>query len=391
MMCGYLLARAGIRVAVLEKHKDFLRDFRGDTVHPSTMEAMWELGLLEDFLKLPHYEIRELVGQVGETAIRLGDFTHVTTHAKFIALMPQCYFLNFLCERGKRFPEFQVLMRAEATSLIEAEGGRIEGVRVETPDGPLEVRADLVIGADGRTSIVRAQAGLEGEDFGAPMDVLWMRLPRQESDAEQAPLGRIDAGLIFVMLPRGDYYQCGYVAAKGSIEAIKARGLEAFKADIARLSPLLAARVDALKSWDDVKLLTVSVDRLKRWSREGLICIGDSAHAMSPVGGVGINLAIQDAIAAANLLFEPLGRGSPSMAELDAVRRRRMPAVKLIQAIQLTIQKRVIAPTLASTRTPTPPWVFKLFNVFPILRRIPAQLLGVGYRMEHVRTPYVHI
>ncbi len=388
MMLGYILARAGVRVIVLEKHGDFLRDFRGDTVHPSTMEAMWELGLLERFLKVPHDRLEELSGKVGPYVIRLADLRHLPTHAKFIALMPQWDFLNFLAKEGARFHEFDVRMSTEATDLIQ-EGGKIVGVSAIGPEGPLEIRADVVVAADGRTSVLRAQAGLPVDDLGAPMDVLWMRLSRRSKDQEM-PLGRIDAGRVFVALPRGDYYQCAYVIAKGGYGQVRAGGLEALKASIVRIVPDFADRVRELKDWDQIKLLTVSVDRLKTWARPGLVCIGDAAHAMSPIGGVGINLAIQDAVAAANALAGPLYDGTLGFNDLKKVQAARDRPTRLMQAVQLLIQRRVIGAVLKARAMPRPPWPVKLFNLFPLLRRIPARIVGMGFRLEHVRTPDVH-
>ena len=307
MMCGFLLARAGVDVLVLEKHADFLRDFRGDTIHPSTLEIMYELGLLDAFLKRPHSEVRELAGQIGDDRIVLADFSHLPTHCHFIALMPQWDFLDFLAEQAKRYPSFKLKMLAEVDSLLQ-DGDAFVGLTAKLSQGRLEVRSDLVIGADGRHSIVREKAGLEVEDLGAPMDVLWFRLPKRPDDEGQT-LGRIQAGVVFVMLDRGDYWQCAYVIRKGGFAELRREGLDAFRAAVVALNPKLADRVVAIASWDDVKLLTVTVDRLKRWYRHGLLCIGDAAHAMSPIGGVGINLAIQDAVAAANILWRPLARG----------------------------------------------------------------------------------
>lgn len=388
VMVGHLLARAGIEVLVLEKHGDFLRDFRGDTVHPSTLQAMADLGLLNDFLTLPHTEVSTLSGEVGGTVVRLADFRRLPTAARFIALMPQWDFLNFLVERSRRFASFRLMMNATARGPI-TEAGRVVGVAVDTPGGPLEVRARLVIACDGRGSVMREQAGLVVEDLGAPMDVLWMRLSRRPHDAPDMPLGRISKGRMFITIPREGYYQCGYVAAKGGFEAIRAAGIEAFRRDVALAGPAIADRVDELASFDDVHLLTVKVDRLTRWTRPGLLCIGDAAHAMSPVGGVGINLAIQDAIAAANLLHDAFAGDDAALdRRLDAVQARREPAVKAMQAIQLFVQNRLIGRVLRA-ETLKPPAAFKLFDWFPILRRLPARVIGMGFRMERVRSPEV--
>jgi 2-polyprenyl-6-methoxyphenol hydroxylase-like FAD-dependent oxidoreductase len=382
MMLALLLARAGVDVVVLEKHADFLRDFRGDTVHPSTLEVIYELGLLDEFLKLPHRRVERLGGIVGDTPVTIADFSHLPTRCKFIALMPQWDFLNFLAEHGRRYPSFHLHTRAEVTDLIE-EGGRVVGVRATTPDGPLEVRATLVVGADGRTSVVRERAGLKVEDIGAPMDVLWMRLSRRDSDGAEA-LGRIAAGRMFVMIDRGDYWQCAYVIRKGAADEIKAQGLEAFREAIVGVAPLLRDRVQELKTWDDVKLLTVKIDRLARWHRPGVLCIGDAAHAMSPVGGVGINLAVQDAVAAANRLAAPLRAGTLSDDDLTAVQRRRTFPTRMTQRIQVFIQNNVLSRVLASRGTLSPPWPVRLLSRCPMLQGIPARLVGLGVRPEHV-------
>jgi 2-polyprenyl-6-methoxyphenol hydroxylase-like FAD-dependent oxidoreductase len=385
MMLGYLLARAGVRVVVLEKHADFFRDFRGDTVHPSTLELMYELGLLDRFLKLPHQEVETLSAQIGAEHLQMADFRPLPTHCKFIALMPQWNFLNFLAEEGKRYKTFDLRMQADATDLID-ENGRIVGLIARTPDGELTIRADLTVGCDGRHSTVREKAGCVSEDYGAPMDVLWFRLSKKTSDSADT-FGHIEAGRLMVMLDRGDYWQCAYVIPKGGIERVKSDGIEAFRGRVVDMSPFLADRVGELKSWDDVKLLSVTVDRLKTWWRPGLLCIGDAAHAMSPIGGVGINMAVQDAVAAANQLVGPLRAGKVTDEDLAAIQQRRILPVKFTQWLQLTIQRRVISRVLASHERPKPPLAFKAFGVFPPLRRIPARLLGIGIRPEHVRTP----
>jgi 2-polyprenyl-6-methoxyphenol hydroxylase-like FAD-dependent oxidoreductase len=385
MMLGLLLARAGVEVLVLEKHADFLRDFRGDTIHPSTLEILHELGLLEDFLKLPHQEVHQLVVQVGEVAVPIADFSHLPTRCKFIAFLPQWDFLNFLAERGARYPSFGLRMRAEVVGLLE-EAGRVAGVEVATPEGRLDVRAKLVVAADGRHSVVREKANLPIETLGAPMDVLWFRISRRPDDPAVG-LGRFQVGRLFVILNRGDYWQCGFIIAKGTFDAIQRAGLPAFRDSVAALVPFAADRVADIRSWDDVKLLTVLVDRLTTWYRAGLLCIGDAAHAMSPVGGVGINLAIQDAVAAANLLADPLGRGSATDDDLRRVQRRRAPATRVVQRFQVLFQNRVVAPILNSrARTLTVPSALRLFVRFPWLRRIPARIVGIGLRPEHVKT-----
>jgi len=385
MMLGFLLARAGVDVVVLEKHKDFLRDFRGDTIHPSTLELMHELGLLTEFLKLPHQKVKTLAAQVGSERVTIADFTHLPTRCKFIALMPQWDFLNFLADRGKRYKTFDLRMRVEATGLI-VKNGRVVGLRAKTPRKQLEIHADLVIGADGRHSTVREKAGLESDDYGAPMDVLWFRVSRKKSDNADT-FGHAEAGVLLVMLDRGDYWQCAYVIPKGGIERVKARGLDDFRKRVIALSPFLKNRMREIASWDDVKLLTVAVDRLRQWHRPGLLCIGDAAHAMSPIGGVGINLAVQDAVAAANILAAPLKARSATQDDLHEVEQRRMLPVKFTQWLQLTIQKRLISRLLQSTARPKPPLLFRLVGRFPLLRRIPARLIGVGIRPEHIRTP----
>jgi 2-polyprenyl-6-methoxyphenol hydroxylase-like FAD-dependent oxidoreductase len=383
MMLGYLLARAGVDIVVLEKHGDFLRDFRGDTVHPSTLQVMYELGLLDDFLKRPHQAVRQLTAYVGPEAVTVADLTHLPTRCRFVAFMPQWDFLDFLAEHGRRFPTFRVLMRAEVTDLIE-EGATVVGVRARTPDGPLEVRADLVVGADGRHSTVRQRGGLVVQDVGAPIDVLWMRLPRRPGDPAQV-FGRFDQGRILVMIDRGDYWQCGYVIPKGTFEELRRQGLDAFRAVLAATAPFVSDRVGELRDWDQVKLLTVVVDHLRRWYRPGLLCIGDAAHAMSPVGGVGINLAIQDAVAAANILAGPLRAGRVTTGDLRRVQRRREFPTWVTQRMQVFIQDRVISRVLAGRAQLSLPLPLRLLRRFPILRRIPARLIGLGARPEHVR------
>jgi 2-polyprenyl-6-methoxyphenol hydroxylase-like FAD-dependent oxidoreductase len=385
MMLSFLLARAGVEVVVLEKHADFLRDFRGDTIHPSTLELMHELGLLSEFLALPHQEVREVKARFGGFAFTAADFSHLPTRCKFIALMPQWDFLNFLCERGRRYPGFRVIMKGAATDLIE-EGGAVVGVRADTPDGVLELKAPLVIGCDGRHSLVRQKAGLEVENLGAPMDVLWFRMRRQSDDPAEI-MGLFEAGRIFIMINRGDYWQCGYVIPKGSFEEVRRGGLAQFCAQLARTMPLFADRVGELTSWDEIKLLTVAVDRLKWWYRRGLLCIGDAAHAMSPIGGVGINLAVQDAVAAANILWQPLLAGTVGEEELQRVQERREFPTRMVQRAQVLIQERVITGVLGNRDEIKPPLPVRLLQAFPILRRIPARLLGIGIRPEHIRTP----
>ena len=384
MMLGFLLARAGVEVLVLEKHKDFLRDFRGDTIHPSTLEFMHELGILDDFLKRPHQELHELAGQIGNETIPIADFSHLPTKCRFIAFMPQWDFLNFLAERGGAYPTFHLQMEAEVTDLVETDG-LITGVRASTPEGPMEVSASLIVGTDGRHSVVRERAGLKVQELGAPIDVLWFRITRHPDDPSQA-LGRFVSGKIMVMLNRDEYWQCGYVIPKGGFIEIQQRGLEAFQQDITSIALFLGERVGELQDWDQIKLLTVAVDRLRQWYRPGLLCIGDAAHAMSPIGGVGINLAVQDAVAAANILATPLSEKKVTTDVLQTVQRRRQLPTRIIQSGQVFLQNRVISRVLGSKQRTPLPLLFRLLRRWPFLRRIPARLIGVGFRPEHVRT-----
>jgi 2-polyprenyl-6-methoxyphenol hydroxylase-like FAD-dependent oxidoreductase len=385
LMLGFLLARAGVDVVVLEKHGDFLRDFRGDTIHPSTLDVMGELGLLDEFLKLPHQKAPSISAYFGGHEYAFADFTHLPTRCKFVALMPQWDFLNFLADHGKSYPSFHLRMRTEAVDLIE-DNGRVAGVRANTANGALEVRADLTVGCDGRHSTVCARAGLEGEDLGAPMDVLWFRLPKKANDPDET-MGRFEVGRIVIMLDRGDYWQCAFVIRKGSIEEIKRAGLPAFRRSVAQIAPVFADRVDELKDWDQIKLLTVAVNRLRRWHRPGLLCIGDAAHAMSPIGGVGVNLAVQDAVAAANILWQPLKAGTLREDDLDRVERRREFPTRVTQRIQVIVQNNVIDRLLGAGEALAAPWPLRLTSWFAPLRLIPAWLVGKGVRPEHVHTP----
>jgi len=387
MMLGFLLARMAVDVVVLEKHADFLRDFRGDTIHPSTLEVMYELGVLDEFLKRPHQEVRELAGQIGAESVMLADFTHLPTHCRFVAFMPQWDFLNFIAEKAGKYPQFHLKMEAEVTDLVE-EGGRVTGVRAQTPQGKLQVRADLTVGADGRHSVVRERAGLRVLNLGAPMDVLWMRVSRRPTDP-RATFGRIDTGRILAFLNREDYWQLAYVISKGSADELRRQDPDVLRADLARLAPFLADRVSELRDWNDVKLLTVAVDRLSKWSRRGLLCIGDAAHAMSPIGGVGINLAIQDAVATANILGKKLQQGPVDEDALDEVQQHRMFPTRATQRLQLLVQNNVITRVLGSTKPLSVPWQVRLLGRSPWLRRIPARLSGLGFRPEHVKTPEV--
>jgi 2-polyprenyl-6-methoxyphenol hydroxylase-like FAD-dependent oxidoreductase len=385
MMLGLLLARAGLKVEVLEKHQDFLRDFRGDTIHPSTLEVMHELGLLSEFLARPHQRIEHLAAFIGDTRIPIADFTHLATHCRFIALMPQWDFLNFIAVAAERYRTFHLRMQTEATDLIE-EQGRVVGVRANTTEGVREVYADLIVAADGRDSKMREQAGLKVKDLGAPIDVLWMRLSRRQGDPNEA-LGRIGIGALFVMLDRGDYWQCAYVIGKGQAAKVRREGIAAFRQRVGEIAPLLQDRLAELKDWNDVKLLSVSLNRLTRWARPGLLFIGDAAHAMSPVGGVGINLAIQDAVAASNLLWEPLRRGRLTLRNLEAVQERRMFPTRATQWLQIQVQNNFLSRVLASRTAPRPPLPVRLLGSCPYLQRLPARLVGVGIRPEHVLTP----
>jgi 2-polyprenyl-6-methoxyphenol hydroxylase-like FAD-dependent oxidoreductase len=385
MMLGFLLARAGVDVLVLEKHADFLRDFRGDTIHPSTLEVMYELGLLDEFLKRPHQEVNELRGLIGDDLVVLADLKHLPTHCKFVALMPQWDFLDFLADHARRYPGFSLRMRADVDELL-FDGDKGVGLRAKTPDGDLEVRADLVVGADGRHSTVRERAGLEVEDIGAPMDVLWMRLSKRPGDGGQL-MGRILPGRLFVMIDRGDYWQCAYVIPKGGFDEVRRKGLDAFRRSLVEINPALGDRVQELASWDDIKLLTVVIDRLKRWYRDGLLCIGDAAHAMSPVGGIGINVAIQDAVAAGNILGPALRKGPVPESLLAEVQERREWPTRMTQRLQVVVQNLVIRNVLQMQKKPRAPFLVKFLNWFPALRRIPGRIIGMGFRPEHVRTP----
>ena len=383
-MLGFLLARAGIDVVVLEKHADFLRDFRGDTIHPSTFELMYELGLLDEFLKLPHQEYSRLSGIFNGHMAQVADFSRLPTRCKFIGFMPQWHFLNFLADLGRTYPTFQLWMDAEVVDLIET-NGRITGAKVETKEGSTDVTSDLLIGADGRTSLVRERAGLKVQELGAPIDVMWFRISRLPHDSSQG-LGRFAGGRIMVMLNRGDYWQCGYLIAKGTLDQVKQRGIEAFRQDMLTVAPFLRDRANEIRDWDGIRLLTVRVDRLLKWYRPGLLCIGDAAHAMSPVGGIGINVAIQDAVAAANILAEPLKNKTLTEDDLEKVQRRRLFPTRVTQAAQVFMQNRVLKPILGNTQQISAPFVLRLFQWFPFLRRIPARLVGIGVRPEHIKT-----
>ena len=386
MMAGFLLARMGIDTLVLEKHGDFLRDFRGDTIHASTLEIMYELGILNEFLKRQHQEVRELAAQVGSETVVIADLRHLPTRCKFVGLMPQWDFLDFVKEQASRYETFHLKMQAEVSDLV-IENGAVKGVQAKTPEGVLEVRAPLTIGADGRHSVVRRKANLKVIDIGAPMDVMWMRLSRREDDRAISAFGHADKGKILVLINRDKYWQCAFVIPKGEAENIKKRGLEAFRQEIAGLEPFLSDRVSELHDWSKVSLLTVAVDRLQEWALPGLLCIGDAAHAMSPIGGVGINLAIQDAVATANLLGEALRRGAPSLEEVLAVQRRRAFPTNATQQMQVALQNNAIRRVLGSQQPLQLPWLLRILRRWPALRRIPARLIAVGFRPEHIRTP----
>jgi 2-polyprenyl-6-methoxyphenol hydroxylase-like FAD-dependent oxidoreductase len=385
MMLGYLLGRAGIETLVLEKHADFFRDFRGDTVHPSTLQVMDELGLIEGFLKLPHQRVQKMDGKFGGASVRIADLSRLKVKYPFIALIPQWDFLNYLRESGKRFAPLKVMMNSDASDLIWSDD-TVVGVKADTPEGPLEIRADLTIGCDGRHSMVRERAGLQVDEIGAPMDVLWFRVGKGEES--ENVFARVEAGKMMVTFDRGDYWQCAYVIAKGQYEAIKARGLDRFRDDFIRMAPVLKSGLSDVKSWDDVKLLTVAINRLKRWTRPGLLCIGDAAHAMSPVGGVGVNLAVQDAVATANLLAAKLAVGCPAESELDAVRRRREFPTRMTQNMQVVAQNNIIRVALnSSDRELKVPLPVRLINAVPWLQGLTARMIGLGVRPEHVHSP----
>ena len=387
LMAGHLLARAGVEVLVLEKHADFLRDFRGDTIHPSTLEVMHELHLAEKLLKLPYEKIRSFNFHVGERIIPIADFTGLALRYPFIAIMPQWEFLNFLATTAARYAAFNLMKEADAIELVE-DAGRIAGVRARTPNGDIEVLAELVIAADGRGSVLRDRAGLKAVEIGAPMDVLWFRLSRVATDPREV-MARLGVGVALIAIDRGDYWQCGCIIPKGAMETTRKRGLEAFRRRIADLAPFLRSRTKELQNWDQIKLLTVTVDRLVQWYRPGLLCIGDAAHAMSPIGGVGINLAIQDAVAAANLLTRPLLEGGVEVEHLRALQHRRELPTRLTQTVQVFIQNRIVKPVLQGKGEARPPWPLRLVARFPRLRRLPARLIGIGFRPEHVETKAV--
>ena len=383
VMLGYLLARSGIEVAVLEKWPDFFRDFRGDTIHPSTMEVLHELGILESFLNLPHDETQKFEGDIGEARVITADFAGLKMRCPFIAFIPQWDFLNFISKEAQHYPAFHLMMETEAVDLIEEEGC-VAGIRAKNPKGEIEIRADLVVGADGRHSTIREKSGLKIDNLGAPIDVLWFRISRKESDPKQS-MGRIDEGKMMVMLERGDYWQCGFIIRKGDFENIQKEGLESFRTTIADLMPFLHDRSREIADWNSVKLLTVTVDHLQKWYKDGLLCIGDASHAMSPVGGVGINLAIQDAVAAANILIPKFLGGGVKLRDLAAVQRRREFPTRLTQRLQIFIQNKLIGKVLGVPGHPKLAWPLKLLARYPYFRRIPAYIIGIGFRPEHIK------
>jgi 2-polyprenyl-6-methoxyphenol hydroxylase-like FAD-dependent oxidoreductase len=384
MMLGFLLARAGVDTIVLEKHADFFRDFRGDTIHPSTLENFQEIGLLDDFLKLPHQELTHIEGKIGDEIVAIADFSHLPTRCKFVAFMPQWDFLDFVAAQARKRTTFRLLMETEGLDLLR-EGERVAGVRAKGPSGEIEIKALLMVAADGRHSTMRARSGLEVMDFGAPIDVLWLRLSKKPGETGET-FGRAVPGRLIVMIDRGDYWQCAFVIAKGAFDDMRKRDITELHAELARVLPELRDRVGEIQTWDDAKLLTVVVDRLKKWWRPGLLCIGDAAHAMSPVGGIGINLAIQDAVAAANILAEPLRKKRLRDRDIAAVQQRRERPARLTQRAQVFIQEQVIRRILSATTKLTMPFPFRLLRAFPFLQRFPARFVGLGVQPEHVRS-----
>lgn len=387
MMLGYLLARAGVAVVVLEKHADFLRDFRGDTVHPSTLQILDEVGLLAKFRRLRYQKVSKLSVRIGGRLQPLIDFDGLKPF-DHVALVPQWDFLDLLASEGRGFAHFDLRMCHEAIDLIR-DGEHTVGVRARTAQGMVDIRADVVVACDGRHSTLRKLAGLHAVQYGAPMDVLWFRLPHNDNDPEDA-FGIVDAGHMMVLLDRGNYWQTAFVVPKGSDAKLRAQPIDTLRAAVVSLAPFLAGCIDVLKSWDDVKTLRVGVDRLTQWHQPGLLLIGDAAHVMSPIGGVGINLAIQDAVAAANILTPALTarRGRIDEALLRRVQQRRLAPVRLIQTLQLQIQKRLLSKLIEDgAKTPRFPWVLRWLLHFRVVRRIPARVIGYGLRQEHVHTP----
>jgi 2-polyprenyl-6-methoxyphenol hydroxylase-like FAD-dependent oxidoreductase len=388
MMLGLLLARAGVAVTVLEKHGDFLRDFRGDTVHPSTLTLLDELGLDRDFATIPHRLVEQLYVQLDEGRLPVVDFRRIPGPHKHLALVPQWDFLNLLADAGRAEPTFTLRMRTEATGLL-TEGGAVTGVRYRVADGTSgELSADLTVACDGRRSVLRDAAGLHARSFGVPLDVWWFRLPRHDGDPAGG-VARFGSGQGMVVIDRGDYFQNAYLIRKGTNAMLRAEGIETFRRRVAAMLPWLGDRMGALRDWGDVALLDVRLDRLHRWSTEGLLCLGDAAHAMSPVGGVGINLAIQDAVAAARLLAGPLRRGALTRHDLDQVQLRRCAPTALTQALQRVIHARLLAPALTGAMpligagSGRPPLPIRLLQRFPLLQALAATAVGIGLLPEH--------
>ncbi|HWI85653.1 MAG TPA: FAD-dependent oxidoreductase [Sphingomonas sp.] len=381
MMCGYLFARAGVKTIVMEKHRDFLRDFRGDTVHPSTLDLFDELGLLDALLERPHDKVYEVGAVVGGDIVKIADFSHLPGRGRFIAMMPQWEFLDFLAGEARKLPAFTLRMESEGIGLVH-DDNRVAGVRTRDDE---VIRARLVIAADGRGSILRRAAALPLHDLGAPIDVFWFRLPKRRTPDNQTQ-GYIDRGQMVIAIDRGDYFQCARVISKGEADKVRERGIALFRADVAATAPILRDAIDSLQSFDDIKLLAVSLDRLTRWYAPGLLAIGDAAHAMSPVGGVGINLAVQDAVATANILAGPMARGESLDALTPRVQARRMFPVRVIQGIQRTVHERVIGAAFRN-QSPRAGILPRLMNAIPLLQRIPGRILGLGIRREHIRSP----
>jgi 2-polyprenyl-6-methoxyphenol hydroxylase-like FAD-dependent oxidoreductase len=383
IMLGFLLARQGIAVTVLEKYKDFFRDFRGDTIHPSTLELLYELGLLEKFLALPHSQITGLSATIGGERFQMSDLSHLPTHAKFIALMPQWDFLNFLAQQAARFPSFTLRMGWEATGLIQTKDGAITGVLANTPDGPVEIQAVLTVGCDGRHAISRVAAHLPLIDEGVPVDILWLRIARQPSDPENA-LGYFNYGRFVVLINRNDYFQVGYLIPKGAFPQTQQDGIPAFQQSIERIVPFLAGRTAEIDSWDKVKLLTIQVNRLQDWCSPGLLCIGDAAHAMSPVGGIGINIALQDAVATANILSESILTSGATVHDLQRVQHYREGAVRNTQRVQV-FAHRILSRALQSTGPVTPPLALRIITKIPGFQYLAGRFIGMGLQPQHIR------
>ncbi|MCJ8520240.1 2-polyprenyl-6-methoxyphenol hydroxylase-like FAD-dependent oxidoreductase [Pseudorhizobium tarimense] len=383
LMLGFLLARAGVDITVVDKHPDFLRDFRGDTIHPSTLEVMHELGLSDEFLALPHTKAPKLSAEMGGRNVTIADFSRLPVRNRFIAFMPQWDFLNFLSQKASQYPNFRLIMQAKVLDLVQDERC-VQGLRVKTPEGDMTIRSQLVVGADGRNSIVREKAGLEIEGFGRPSEVLWMKLSRQPGDPNEV-MGHAGPRQGLVLIDRGDYWQCGYVVRKGTYKEIKKAGIEPFRQMVRDISPLPADRMEEIESFDDVSLLSVRIDRLKQWWKPGLLCIGDAAHAMSPIGGVGVNLAIQDAVAAANILARPLRERRLTDADLAAVEKRRSFPTRATQKLQLMMRSSRRKDEDDAQKRKGPPAFIRGIARWPVLAHLAGRLIGLGFRMEHVR------